>query len=263
MQLVFSGIVPHTPLLIESISKEKKDYLQKSHAAISELEQSLYVSKPDVLIILSLHEGRYDNAFTINTQPEFLATFEQFGDLSTKKIWKGATHLGATIAHSDTPNTLPIQLVSESKLDYGTAVPLILLTQHLQNIKILPIGYSHLSPKEHFDFGSLIRERLAESNKRVAIIASGDLAHTLSPASPLGYHEDGQKFDTSIIEMLQSGNTAGILNLDPAIIENAKGDIYKPLLILLGLLQDMRFNFKNLSYEAPFGIGYLVGQFEF
>jgi len=263
MQLVFAGILPHTPLLLESISKGKKDLLQKSLTAISELEQSLYISKPDVLVVLSLHEGRYEKAFNINVQPEFIATLEQFGDLSTKKTWKGAPHLGATIAHTKAPNTLPIHLVSEPKLEYGTSVPLFLLTEHLPNIKILPIGHSLLSPKEHFDFGGLMREKLSESDKRVAVIASGDLAHTLTPDSPLGYHEDGKKFDTALINMLQSGNTAGILGLDRSLIENAKGDMYKPLLILLGLLQDMRFNFKNISYEAPFGIGYLVGQFEF
>ena len=32
-------------------------------------------------------------------------------------------------------------------------------------------------------------------------------------------------------------------------------------MILLGAIKNMNYDFEVLSYEAPFGVGYLVGEF--
>ena len=143
------------------------------------------------------------------------------------------------------------------------SVPLFFLANHLPDIKVLPIGYSHLDPKEHLAFGELLKECIMDTDKRIALIASGDLSHTLTKDSPAGYHPSGEKFDAAMIELLQARNTVGVASLDETLVAQAEQCGYRSILILLGVLKNMDFSFKTYSYEAPFGVGYLAGNFVF
>ncbi|MFH1947434.1 MAG: AmmeMemoRadiSam system protein B [Candidatus Magasanikbacteria bacterium] len=261
--LVFSTITPHPPLLIPNIGRDQIKKIIRTKEALDKLEQDLYLSKPDIIIIISPHGSLFDDAFSINAHTHFASDFEQFGDLNTKLEWNGANNLTARLKHFVKEEDLPLQLVSQEKLDHGASIPLFYLTQHLPNIKILPIGYSSLDTKTHLKFGEVLKELIMETDKRVAVIASGDLSHGLTTEAPAGFCKNGKEFDEKLIELLETRNTTGIVNLDPALIESSAECGYRSILILLGILKNMKYDFKNYSYEGPFGVGYLVGNFVF
>jgi AmmeMemoRadiSam system protein B len=263
MSLVFAGLVPHSPILLGSIAKGEEQKAQKTLDAISLMEQNLYISKPEILCIITPHGSLYEESFSINSNTNFISDFSEFGDLKTQKNWAGAPEIAAKISHACAVSNISVQQYSEEKLDHGSSVPLILLTNYFKNIKILPIGHSHLSPKIHLDFGKLLKDIFMESNKRIAMIASSELSKRLSPESPEGHHVDGEKFDNQLVSLLETRNTAGISQMDPELIKNAKECGYFSILILLGALQNMNYDFKNLCYEAPFGAGYLTAEFNF
>ncbi|MBT4120768.1 MAG: AmmeMemoRadiSam system protein B [Candidatus Magasanikbacteria bacterium] len=259
--LVFSAIVPHPPVLIPSIGKDEIKKIEKTKQAIEQLEQDLYLSKPDIIIIISPHGSLFTDAFSINAHTHFVSDFEQFGDLTTKLEWTGADSLAAKIKQGIENEDVPLQLISQEQLDHGSTIPLYGLTKHLPDIKILPIGYSELESKIHLKFGESLKEVIMESNKRIAVIASGDLSHALTTDAPAGFSKTGQEFDNKIIELLENKNTTGIANMDDKIVDSASECGYRSILILLGILKNMDYSFKNYSYEAPFGVGYLVGNF--
>jgi len=261
MSLVFGALSPHPPLLIPNIGKENISRVEKTKIAMEELEKDLYITQPDTIVIISPHGQIYPEIFTINAHPELNFDFKEFGDLVT--IGKFTTDLSliADIASAAKKTNKPVMLQSDSSLDYGSSVPLFYLTKHMSGVKIIPIGYSGLDLKKHFDFGYLLKEILMDTNKRVAVIASGDLSHRLSNNSPAGFSPSGKKFDEAILNSLQSGNTAGIINLDEKMIIEAGECGLKSLMILLGVLRNINYNLKILSYENPVGIGYLVAEF--
>ena len=84
MPIIFSAITPHPPILIPAIGKENLDQIKKTQAAYQELEQDLYASEPDSIIIISPHGLIQSDAFTINLSPEFKVNFENFGDFTTR-----------------------------------------------------------------------------------------------------------------------------------------------------------------------------------
>ena len=133
----------------------------------------------------------------------------------------------------------------------------------MPDVKILPIGHSLLDSKSHLAFGAVIKDVFLHSDKRVALIASADLSHALIDGSPAGQHPDGKRFDEQIISLLETRNTKGIADLDPTFVANASACGYRSILLTLGVLQNMQYTFKNYAYEAPFGVGYLTGQFVF
>lgn len=261
--LVFSAVVPHPPLLIPNIGKEELKKVSKTKKALEQLEQDLYLSKPDIIMIISPHGSLFSDAFTINAHPHFVANFAQFGDLNTRQEWQGESILGAAITQQSYEKNIPVQLVSEEALDHGSSVPLFYLTAHLPHVKILPLGYSALDNKAHIDFGYLLKETAMDSNKRVAVIASGDLSHGLTTDAPAGFSKVGTKFDKQVIELLENHNTVGFSKLDAKFVSDAAECGYRSLLILLGVLKNVNYSFKNYSYEGPFGVGYLVGNFQF
>jgi aromatic ring-opening dioxygenase LigB subunit len=119
-----------------------------------------------------------------------------------------------------------------------------------------------LDNKTHFDFGRLIKEEIMKSQKRIAVIASGDMSHALTTQSPAGFNSDGQKFDDKIKELFMSKNLSGLAQIDKNMIKNAGECGFRSFLILAGIIQQTNFTYHELSYEAPFGVGYLVAEFE-
>lgn len=256
MSLVFAAVTPHPPLLLPSIGKEKTKLLDKTAHALRELEQELYVTHPEVLVILSPHTGMFKESFSVNAHDGFESNLAAFGDLLTKKSWAGAPELAALIAHEALRHKIPVQLISKTSIDHGTSIPLFFLTEHLSTIPVLPVGFSDMSVREHVQFGEMLEECFLHSNKRIAVIASGDLAHVKSQSS-----SDIHPFDEQLINLLETKNTTGIMNLDATLRAGSDECAYRSLLILLGIIKNQSYTFKTHCYEAPFGVGYLTGQF--
>lgn len=260
--LVFSAIVPHPPILIPNIGKENLNKLKKTISAFEILENDLVAASPDTVIIISPH-GEIDyNAFTINTNQEYIAQFRDFGDFATKLRFKpDLQFINALRSRNET--MLPMHLISSEFLDHGTSVPLYYLLRRLPKINIVPINYSFLNYEKHLEFGALIKETIFSTDKRCALIASGDLSHRLSLRAPAGFSPRAKEFDKKLIQLLKKKNIDGALNIDPGLIEEAGECGLRSIIILLGAIKEMNFEFEILSYEAPFGVGYLVGEFRF
>lgn len=263
MPIVFAAIVPHPPILIDGIGKGKKNLIKKTVNSLNKLEEDLYISRPDIIVVISPHTETFDNVFSINVSESFVSNYEKFGDFSTHDSWVGEIVLPYILKEKAYENNITIQLTTQPKLDHGTSVPLISITSQLQNVKILSISDSKLEPKAHLEFGQLLYNVFSNSEKRVAIISSADLSHTINSESPAGFHKAGQEFDQKIIELLETHNTVGITQINSETIENSKQCGYNSILILLGCLKNINYTFKNLSYETSLGIGYLTGEFIF
>lgn len=259
--LVFSAIVPHPPIIIPNIGKENIEKVKSTIDAMNVLAQDIETAKPDVIITISPHGNLLPDAFTININNSYTADFEQFGDFETTLEFGSDLELAGKIKER-IESELPIMSVNQDKLDHGVSVPLFYLAQNLENVKIIPINYSLLSPQEHVQFGQLLKEIIAESNKKIAVIASGDLSHCLTKDAPASFAPEGEKFDSKLIELLKKKNTKGMLNMDSVFVDKAAECGYRSILILMGILQDINCQTIIHSYEGPFGVGYLVANFK-
>ncbi|MFA6105094.1 MAG: class III extradiol dioxygenase subunit B-like domain-containing protein [Patescibacteria group bacterium] len=262
MSLVFAAISPHPPLLIPAIGKGAIKKIQRTKIAIEKLEEDLYLSRPEIIVIISPHSHQFNDAFSLNLSQKFESDLRQFGDLTTNLSFTGETQLPYTIRSESYKNDHhKIVIVNEPLLDHGTVVPLYYLTKHLPNVKILPVSQSGLDSKNHLEFGYLMKDQIMKSNKRIAVIASGDLSHCLSSDAPAGFHKNGAIFDSKIQEFFISHNTAGLLTLENDIINDAVECGFRSFLILMGVLRDVNYRYESYSYESPFGVGYLTANF--
>jgi len=260
--LVFAGIVPHPPILIPTVGKQNIKKLKKTVVAFDILEEELIKANPDTIIVISPHGEINFDAFSINTCQEYKANFQAFGDFSTKLSFNPDLQFINELKGKN-ETKLPIQLYSDKNLDHGAAIPLYYLFRKQTKAKIVPIIYSMMSYHKHVEFGELIKETIFSLDKRYAIIASGDLSHRLSRQAPSGFSPSAKEFDKKIIQLLKKKKLDAFLNIDQKLVEDAAECGLRSILILLGVIHKMNYEFEVLSYEAPFGVGYLVGQFKF
>lgn len=259
--LCYSAFVPHSPLLIDSIGKENLKHLYQTRAAMAYLSDELYTSHPDVLFVISSHNLMHENAFSVNLHEKYLVEFREFGDHTTSKEFVPDLELITAIQREARERSVPFVLESQATLDYGSGVPLLLLGQDRIQTQIVPISYSGNDRKAHILFGKLLKEVIEKSTKRIAVIASGDLSHALSSNAPMGFHKQGELFDKMVIRAIEQLSVSQLLSFKESDLAHASECGLKPLLILFGLLERMQVRPEIRSYEAPFGVGYLVAQF--
>lgn len=258
--ICFAAITPHTPLLIPGVGKENVAKLEATTAALKHLEGELYASHPDAIVVISSHATQHKDAFSLNLHDEYLIDFKDFGDLATSRILEPDLELATEIEAHMHKQGVSFTLDSNASLDYGTGVPLFFLTENLPDLKIVPISFSGLSPKEHVRLGTELKDVFEHSIRRIAIVASGDLSHCLTSDAPLGYKPEGEAYDQKVLEAVKGITTSSLLSMDINFVESASACIQEQLIILFGILERKKSRVEILSYEHPFGVGYLVAQ---
>jgi AmmeMemoRadiSam system protein B len=260
--IVFAGIVPHSPLLIPAIGKEHREKLNATISAIEQIEQALYLTKPDTICIIAPHGARYPDAFSINLSDTYEGNFKTFGDFSTTINAKSDFLLIDHIQRQLRESHVPFTLTSSKELDYGFSVPLLLLTTKLPQYKLVPISPSMLDGKSHYEFGKQLKQTLHGDDRRIAVFASADLSHKLSKDSPGGASTEGPMFDKAIIESAVANSPEILMGLDPEMVEKASQCGYRPIMTLLGIIEGINCTPTKCCYEAPFGVGCLTVRYD-
>lgn len=262
--LVSAMFAPHPPLIIPEIGGENIKEVNKTVTAMEELGQRMAGADPEAILIISPHGLIHQSKMLIGASPKMVGSFENFNCPEVNFSFKGDPLLAKQIRKDSDNERISVDAVNHNQeyyfLDHGALVPLYYLAQELgSDIKIVPISYSMLSRAEHYSFGQIIGQVISKSSERVAVISSGDLSHRLFEDST---GKVGNHFDQILVENLKNYNPGKIINIDEELQELAGECGYRSLLIMLGILDDKKIKAEVLSYEGPFGVGYLVADFK-
>lgn len=260
--IVTAAIVPHTPLLAPTVGKEHREKLAQTIQALAEVEQALYLAKPDTIVMISPHAPMYPDAFSGNVAPSFKAGLKEFGDHGTVVPAKANFLMLDHIHRHMRDLRIAFTQSSSEELDYGFTIPLMYLTKNLQNWALVPLSVSMLDANAHFQYGQELKNVIHAENNRVAVIASADLSHHSNAQSPEGYLPEGEQFDKFMRENVLTLDGPALLSADPAMLEKAGQSGYKPVVVLAGCLEGMNIKAKELSYEAPFGVGLMTVRYD-
>jgi len=156
-------------------------------------------------------------------------------------------------------------IISSPHLDWGFNVPLHFLAKIFKGeIKTFLTGLE--SPDFWFKKGEKLSKEINRDPTPVnayALIASGDMSHCLKEDGPYGFHSDGPKFDKALIEALKEKDITTILKLDELYPQAGECGL-RSFCFLLGILEGSNIGWcpEILSYQGPFGVGYLVANFK-
>lgn len=261
MSFNFAGISPHPPIIIPEIGKNDLAKAAQTSVALRKLAHSFREAEIDTLIIISPHGLVYPEQFNISTIRKSFGTFAQFDNPNIALEYGNDLDLAADIIEKSEKSNisiLPYNNDSEFyELDHGALVPLYYLRREQETgLKVVPITYSSLSRAEHFAFGQILGEVAQKSSRRVGILASGDLAHQLIQKP------ETKEIDLKLVNDLKENKIQDILQYDEEIIDEWAECGYRSVLILLGALDGTDAKPEILSYEGPFGVGYLVANYK-
>jgi len=145
---------------------------------------------------------------------------------------------------------------------YGFEVPMHYLGKQLPaDLETEMILVTEPSYEHYYEWGKQYGDACDRSDRRTAVIASADLSHVLKPEGPYGYHSAGPLLDKLVIKAVQEKDAAQLLRLDPGFLERAAECGLRSILFLMGALEGKAYEAEVLSYEGPFGVGYLVATF--
>ena len=263
--LSFAAISPHPPIIIPTIgSPDDLERVKKTVRGMEKLREEFEKANPETVLIISPHGPVGVGKMGLTEAQELLGDFSMFGDFSSSFKFENDKEICEEIKKECENQNIPLQLYNKNILDHGTLVPLCYLSKNLKP-KIVPLAYSLLDRNAHFLFGKILGKIAKASQKKIGVIASGDLSHRLLPEAPAGYSPRGKEFDAKLIEFLKENNTDEILNMDEELVEEAGECGYRSIIILLGALSNLQqatYKLQLLSYEGLFGVGYLVASFQ-
>lgn len=266
MSLNFAAICPHPPLLIPQVGRTDIQKVSETVLGMRRLANAFREAEIETLIVISPHTLVYPDRFNVCGMKKLFGTFASFGAPDVIMEFKNDVDFANEIDQKANEGKLNTFLYDNDgeffELDHGIMVPLYYLTSQLESVlKIVPIAYSNLSRADHFSFGQVIGNVAKKFPARVGVVASGDLSHRLIQGAPAGFSEAGKNFDNKIVEDIKNNNTKNILYYEDDFVEDAGECGFRSILILLGILDGLKVNPEILSYEGPFGVGYLVANY--
>ncbi len=259
----FAAITPHPPIIIPTIGRTNLNLCRKTVNAMKAAGEKFRAVKADTIVLISPHGPVQYDKFMINYSPTLRGSLSQFGD-GRRFIFENDRQLVDEIVAAERSAGLPAGVVRELELDHGALVPLYYLLNEKDisyNPKLVHMSFSMLPFDFHLRFGEVLGQVLQNSGNIVSLVASGDLSHRVTPEAPAGYSPQGRIFDKKLAELVSARNVKGILNLDPWLVQEAGECGLRSIIMLMGALAGLRWGVKSLSYEAPFGVGYMVANF--
>jgi AmmeMemoRadiSam system protein A/AmmeMemoRadiSam system protein B len=258
--LVFAGIAPHPPIMVPEVGREAIVEVRDSIDAMADLTERVIRSGAETVILISPHAPLERDAFVAYDGPQLYADFANFRAPTATVHAQLDDGLLTEITRTAAEQDLATIRIRGFDLDHGTAVPLYFLQRYGWHGSVVALGYSFLPNEEHVRFGKCIRAAIERVGRPVAFIASGDLSHRLKLEAPAGYNPQAHRFDEEVVDAIRSCATNRIVDLDPELRRMAGECGYRSMLVAIGVAEESEPSCEVISYEAPFGVGYLVAQ---
>ncbi|MCQ2799655.1 MAG: AmmeMemoRadiSam system protein A [Bacilli bacterium] len=264
MPIVKSFIVPHPPLCIPEIGKGRDITAKETVSALKEVAREIALLKPDTIVFMSPHSEAYNDYFSIADGEVGSGSFASYGLPGLEYRLFYDRELVKEISLKAKMEDIPAGTMADNEqyMDHGTLVPLYFIYHEYRDFKAIRLALSGLSSLEHYRYGELLGEVFQKSEKRIVVIASGDLSHCQRIDGPYGYRIEGPRYDELMMKIIKSTNFGSLLSINHSTVAKARECGHRIILMLAGMFDRQKVSSKILSHEAPFGVGYMVASFE-
>ncbi len=235
--------------------------MEKTYKALENLCCRVKEAGAETLVIITPHGPVHSDAVTVMSGEKLKGDFAGFGAGSVALELQTDRELLNELKQQAEQAGVKVAFREEGRLDHGVTVPLYYLYQQLR-IPGLAMAFSMEPSSRQYEFGVILQKAIEKRGLKTAVIASGDLSHRLTPQAPAGYDPGAKEFDRTLVQLLREYRVEDILGMDQSLIDRAGECGFRSLVILLGCLKGMEVKQEVLSYEGPFGVGYMVASFE-
>lgn len=265
--LVACALLPHPPIIVPEVGKGEVAKVKATADAVKAAAEWIKEQNPQTIVLITPHGPVFQDAVSISIHPRLKGNLAAFGvpevnlgfetdGLLSRQIIRKSERLGINLLELTDEAAKNYRL--SLTLDHGALVPLYYLHQAGFKGQLVHLSIGMLPYEEMYTFGKAVQAAIGVIDKKVAVIASGDLSHRLLPEAPAGYSPRGQEFDEKFMAAMQNLDIKSLLGMDRLLVEEAGECGLRPGVFLLGVLGGLSAETEVLSYEGPFGVGYGV-----
>ena len=266
MPIVFKAIMPHGDELLPHTAAYAG--LLVLRRAMADIGTELRARRPDLILVASPHHLRIAGHLAIADTAYAEGAVTAGGDVYSLRVeidrGFNRTLFEASAAAGLPPAPVGFQSaegpLSTLPLDFGTLVPLYYLAGQETPLKICLVG-----PPRDLGLRPLVRlgEEVARrcGTRRVALIASADLAHAHLADGPYGFDPSAAAYDALVQSAALKGDLSSLADLPPDFLSAAKPDAPWQLAMLQGAMGGEHAVF-NFAYARPTYFGMLTARFE-
>src|SRR5918998_289372 len=258
--LVFVGVAPHPPIMVPEVGGGRLAEVRASVDAMRDLTERVKARGAETVVLVSPHAPLERSTFVAYGCARLRGDFANFRAPEAIVEAPVDEELLAAIQRAAAEERYRVIVIEPQPLDHGTSVPLYFLLRNGWAGRVVALGYSFLPDEDHVRFGECVRRAVEVTGRPAALVASGDLSHRLKPGAPAGFDPEARRFDEEVVEALRANAPGQIPRIDQSLRRLAGECGYRSMLVALGAAAAFTPECKVISYEAPFGVGYLVAQ---
>ncbi|MCR4722780.1 MAG: AmmeMemoRadiSam system protein A [Eubacteriales bacterium] len=273
MPVIGSIMVPHPPLIVPAVGGGEEKQVAETIKSYEKAAGFIAGLKPDTLVVISPHAVMYSDYFHISPGNGASGSFSDFMAPDIRFEVDYDIDLVSEICRIAESEDFPAGTLGErnAALDHGTMVPLWFLTEAYKenkliskektNLRIIRIGLSGLPLRTHYVLGQIIQKAASRLDRRIAVIASGDLSHKLQSYGPYGFAEEGPEYDRRIMDVMGRAAFGELFDFDEAFCEKAAECGHRSFVIMAGTMDGYDVSPEKLSHEDVTGVGYGIVTF--
>ncbi|WP_428267148.1 hypothetical protein [Haliangium sp.] len=254
-----SVLMCHAPIVVPEVGGADVRQCAATTEAMTQVGARVVEHHPDLVVVLSPHAPRDPASWSVSDDRVLRGDFSPFRAPEVALELPGDHSAAAAIARHAQARGVPCRLRRLGVADHGTLVPLYFLLHagwHGPTVRLSLPYYPETRASEAM--GRAVARAAAEAGQRWAFVASGDMSHRLEPGAPGGYHPRAHEFDDAVAWAVELGQYRRAVSLDPRLRELAAEDVVDALVVGAAAVGWRARHHQVLSYEGPFGVGYLV-----
>jgi aromatic ring-opening dioxygenase LigB subunit len=258
--ICYACISPHPPIIVPQVGRGRERGAARTIAALRQLAQEVRAQAPETALLMATHGPLNPRGAVILDAPSASGDLSAFGAPDVKLELRTDRPLVEAVLREARAAGASLSPVPSwgSGLDWSVTVPLYYLRQGLGQAPVTPMNVSFAPPEDHFRLGAAVRKAIEKTGRRTVVIASADLSHRLSEDGPYGFDPAGPELDRRIQRAVEAWDPRCLFEMDDAFRERAGDDAVASISFLMGVLHGLNVRPRILSYEGPWGVGYMV-----
>lgn len=259
---VFGVIAPHPPIIVRSVGGDRADVTRSTLEAMRHCADALATYAPETIVLMSPHAPAFSDVIAVDDAESLAGSLSQFGDVRAR-VYRGDPALAdAIVEELDAQDVPAIARSADDRLrggwlDHAAIVPLDFLDPDA-SFALVTLSLSMLGPTAHRALGAAVARAASRLGRKAAFVASGDLSHRLTSDAPAGYSPKGALLDRTIVDCIERGALMDLMAI-PADLSEEGGECgLRSFVALGGFCGPDPVPTRVLSYEGPWGVGYLT-----
>ena len=267
LPLVYACIAPHGDEMVQELVGDKPGFAVETANGMTKLAAEMEKSRPDTIVIATPHNLRLLGRIGVVTA-ENSSGRVGVGDKSIALEAKCDTEIAMELVSAAEEARIPVAganygtasgPLSNMAMDWGTLIPLwfFLRLTRLRSRIVIVTPSREIPLKQNYIFGVKVAQVAERSGKRVAFVASSDQAHTHDKSGPYGYSKNAAVYDRKVVEAIEGGRLSDIMKFSPSMVDEARPDSLWQMVMLAGVLEEVRMTGRRYSYEVATYFGML------